>query len=134
MYVACLGISSSVVRSGREHREKGVWKRNGGRGWRKEKRKRGPGKEERLTLGNTLCPPHGDMSRPKDRGKVSQFAGNKKVFAGSISEQGEVCLVKQSMTTMRTTAKGEKGNSQVVSQMLSLDSSGRGGSGERNEY
>lgn len=30
-----------------------------------------------LTLGNTLCPPQGDIKRPNDSGKVSQFAGSR---------------------------------------------------------
>jgi hypothetical protein len=33
----------------------------------------------RYIFGNTACPPHGDMSRPKEMGKVSQFSGNRYV-------------------------------------------------------
>ena len=32
---------------------------------------------ELLTFGNTEWPPQGDISNPKDKGSVNQFAGNK---------------------------------------------------------
>jgi len=46
-------------------------------------------------FGKTEWPPQGDMSKPKESGKVSQFDGNKNVSAGFISPSAK---------TIRTTA------------------------------
>lgn len=51
---------------------------------------------ERLTY-------HGDISRPKDNGRVSQLSGNMYVFAGSSRDPGEVGLINPSRTRMSTT-------------------------------
>lgn len=47
----------------------------------------------------------GDMSSPKDKGKVIQLAGKRYVAAGSRSEPGAVGLMKPSMRRITTTAQ-----------------------------
>ena len=46
---------------------------------------------------------HGDINNPNESGRVSQFLGNIYVLAGSISEPGEVGLMKPSSRRIRTT-------------------------------
>lgn len=46
------------------------------------------------------------MRRPKERGSVSQFAGNKYVGIGSRNEPGACGLMKPSMKTINTTKVG----------------------------
>jgi hypothetical protein len=56
------------------------------------------------TFGKTLWPPHGDMSKPNESGRVRQSAGNQYVAAGSMREPGVVVLSSPSTMTMMTTA------------------------------
>lgn len=46
---------------------------------------------------------HGDMSKPNERGRVSQLAGKRCVFAGSINEPGLVGLMNPSSSRIVTT-------------------------------
>lgn len=56
-------------------------------------------------LGNTPWPPHGDIKSPNERGRVSQFAGNRYVAAGSRSEPGPCGFTRPSIITSATTAE-----------------------------
>lgn len=57
----------------------------------------------RYILGNTECPPQGDISSPNDMGRVSQFCGRRWVSAGSRKEPGASGFMKPSMKMIRTT-------------------------------
>jgi len=54
-------------------------------------------------FGKTEWPPQGDMSKPNERGSVSQFAGKRYVSAGIRSEPGASGLMKPSTNMMSTT-------------------------------
>lgn len=56
-------------------------------------------------LGNTLCPPHGDMSRPNERGMVSQLSGKRYWVIGSRIEPGACGWMRPSTQMAMVTAK-----------------------------
>jgi len=55
-------------------------------------------------FGKTEWPPQGDMNKPKESGKVSQFDGNRNVSAGSRNDPGVCGFISPSAKTIRTTA------------------------------
>lgn len=57
----------------------------------------------RYIFGKTECPPQGDIRRPKESGRVSQFEGKRYVVAGSRKEPGVWGFMNPSTKTMVTT-------------------------------